>query len=258
MNAIFVTGAGTDIGKTYVACALLRALRQAGRAVTALKPVVSGIAPLDDPGFQVSDTARLLRAAGVAPTPQAIEACSPWRFAAPLSPDMAAAAEGRTLALGDVVDWSRRRVADAAPGGFVLLEGVGGVMSPIAEDGLVLDWITALDHPALLVAGTYLGAISHALTALAALQGRGVEVAGLVVSETGAAAVTLDATVSALTRYVGDVPVYAMARGARAPEALVEALRKMRSNLNKPAHPGESGDPSFPDSSVPASSRSFC
>jgi dethiobiotin synthetase len=224
MSIIFMTGAGTDIGKTYISCALLRGLREAGRSVMALKPVVSGVGPIDDPDFEASDTARLLQAAGVARTPDAIAACSPWRFAAPLSPDMAAAQEGRTLALADVVAWSRRRIADAEPDAFVLIEGVGGVMSPVAEDGLVLDWIEALNHPALLVAGTYLGAISHALTALVALKGRGIEVAGLLASETDGASVTLEATVSALTRYVGDTPIYVVARGAPAPQALVEAL----------------------------------
>ncbi len=224
MSVIFVTGAGTDIGKTYVACALLRALREAGRPVLALKPVVSGLAPMGDPDFDASDTARLLEAAGVALTRDAVEACSPWRFAAPLSPDMAAAAEGRTLALADVIDWSRRQIAQAAPGDVVLIEGVGGVMSPIAQDGLVLDWIAALAQPVLLVCGSYLGAISHALTALAALRGRGVEVAGLLVSETHGATVPLDATISALARYVGDVPLYLLARGGTAPEALIKRL----------------------------------
>jgi dethiobiotin synthetase len=224
VSVVFVAGAGTDIGKTYVACAMLRGLREAGLKVAALKPVVSGVAPLGDPAFEASDTVRLLRAAGVAPTPEAIEACSPWRFAAPLSPDMAAAAEGRTLALADVVAWSRGRIADAAPHDLVLIEGVGGVMSPVADDGLVLDWIAALDHPALLVAGTYLGAISHALTALAALRGRGVEVTAVIVSETDGASVTLEATVSALTRYVGGTPIFAIPCGASAPEVLIDAL----------------------------------
>ncbi len=224
MSVVFVTGAGTDIGKTYIACALLRALRQVGREVAALKPVVSGVAPLDDPAFEASDTVRLLRAGGVAPTPEAIQACSPWRFAAPLSPDMAAAAEGRTLALADISAWCRRQIDTAPPDTLVLIEGAGGVMSPIAQDGLVLDWITDLACPVILVVGTYLGAISHALTALAALGGRGVEVVAVIVSETDGASVTLEATVLALTRYVGATPIFAIPRGASAPKALIDAF----------------------------------
>jgi len=228
MSMIFVTGAGTDIGKTYVACAILYALAEADRPVLPLKPVISGVGPAGDPASDASDTTRLLHAAGVAPTPQTIEACSPWRFAAPLSPDMAAALEGRSLALADIVAWCRRQIEQAPPDTLVLTEGAGGVMSPIAQDGLVLDLIVALDAPALLVVGTYLGAISHGLTALAALQGRGVKVLGLVVSETLGAPVTLDATVSALARYAGDVPIHRIAQGAPAPAALVAAIASLQ------------------------------
>jgi dethiobiotin synthetase len=224
LSAIFITGAGTDIGKTYLACVILRALGAAGRPVLPLKPVVSGVAPMGDPAFDVSDTVRLLTAAGAGVTPQAIEACSPWRFAAALSPDMAAALEGRRLALADVVAWTRRRMADASADTLVLIEGVGGVMSPIAQDGLVVDLMAQLDAPALLVAGTYLGAISHTLTALKALQSRGVPVVGVAVSETDAASVTLEATLSALATYAGGVPLHALPRGAAAPSALISAI----------------------------------
>jgi dethiobiotin synthetase len=234
VSAIFVTGAGTDIGKTYVSCAILRALTQAGQTVLPLKPVVSGVAPVGDPAFDASDTVRLLQAASAEPTLQAIEASSPWRFAAPLSPDMAAALEGQSLAFADVAAWVGRRIAAASPDAFVLIEGVGGVMSPIAQDGLVLDLIAMLKAPALLVVGTYLGAISHTLTALAALASRDVPVVGVVVSETEGAAVTLDATVSALSTYAG-APMYALPRHAPAPAALVAALRSLHARRNTSA-----------------------
>jgi dethiobiotin synthetase len=224
VSVIFVTGAGTDIGKTYVSCALLTALRDRGQPVAALKPVVSGVAAADHPGFDASDTARLLRAAGAPATPDVVEACSPWRFTAPLSPDMAAAKEGRSLGLADVVAWCRRRIAETAPGTLILIEGVGGVMSPIAEDGLVLDLILALGCPAVLVAGSYLGAISHALTALAVLEGRGLEVAALVVNETDGATVTLDATAAALAKYARTVPIHTLGRNGVAPAALIGTL----------------------------------
>jgi len=224
MSAIFVTGAGTDIGKTYISCALLRAVRDGGRSVRALKPVVSGVAAVGDPAFETSDTAQLLQAAGLAPTPQAIEACSPWRFAAPLAPDMAAAAEGRTLALADVVAWSRRQIAQAPPDALVLVEGVGGVMSPIASDATGLDWLQALGCPALLVTGAYLGAISHTLTALSALQTRGIEVAAIIVNAREGQTVGVEATADALRRLGPPGPIYTLDIGASVPAALVDAL----------------------------------
>ena len=86
---LFVTATGTGIGKTHVACGLLRAQGGAG-----LKPVLSGFDPASAAD---SDAGRLLAAMGRPITPETIAAISPWRFAAPLSPDMAAAREGRAV-----------------------------------------------------------------------------------------------------------------------------------------------------------------
>jgi dethiobiotin synthetase len=204
MNRLFVAGAGTDIGKTHVACALVRGRRSLGRSVLALKPVASGVGPVDEAAFAESDTARLLAAQGLAATPAEVDGCSPWRFAAPLSPDMAAQAEGRRLLLPEVVDWCRRRIAGVEAD--VLIEGVGGVMSPATEDALNLDWAAALDCPVLLVGGTYLGAISHVLTALEVVRARGLPLAGLVLNEATPGSVGLEATAQAVGRFGGVTP----------------------------------------------------
>ena len=104
-RALFVAGAGTEIGKTYVTAALTRRLKDQGHAVLTLKPLASGVAPIDDPAFGGSDTAILLAAQGLPVTPETVEACSPWRFSAPLAPDQAAALEGRSVSLDDLVAW---------------------------------------------------------------------------------------------------------------------------------------------------------
>jgi dethiobiotin synthetase len=88
------------------------------------------VPPIDDPAFAETDTGQLLTAQGLATTPASVEACSPWRFKAALSPDMAAEAEGRTLELKAVLAWCGRQIAGAPEGAVVLIEGVGGVMSP--------------------------------------------------------------------------------------------------------------------------------
>ena len=169
-RAVFVAGAGTEIGKTYVTAALTRRLLSQGRSVLTLKPLASGVPGLDDPAFALSDTAILLDAQGIPPTPAAVTSCSPWRFSAPLSPDLAAAREGRSLHLDDLVAWCRDRIRAAPVGTIVLIEGVGGLMSPVTDEATGLDWLKALDLPALLVSGSYLGAISHALTAIETLR----------------------------------------------------------------------------------------
>ncbi|MHB8284529.1 MAG: dethiobiotin synthase [Caulobacteraceae bacterium] len=228
MSVLFVTGSGTDIGKTYVTALLVRQLIAAGRGVVALKPLVSGVGDWRDPSFASSDTAILLEAQDLSLTAQTVDACSPWRFTAPLSPDMAAAREGRTLALSEVVDWTRTAIARAPAEAIVVIEGVGGAMSPISGDATGLDWLQALGCPALLVTGSYLGAVSHALTTHAAIRARGLVVAGVVVNETPGSTVGLDDTVMALQRFLPDQQVQPLQRGTAAPLHIVHALMAQR------------------------------
>ncbi|KQT45332.1 ATP-dependent dethiobiotin synthetase BioD [Methylobacterium sp. Leaf456] len=218
--ALFIAGAGTEIGKTYVTAALVRHLRAEGRGVRALKPLASGVPPLDDPTFPESDTGRLLAAQGFASTPDAVAACSPWRFAAPLAPDLAAAREGRSLALDDLVGWCRARVREADGDETVLIEGVGGLMSPVTEAATGLDWLKALNLPALLVSGSYLGAISHALTAIETLRAHGVALLGVVVSESEGAPTPPETVAGAIARH-GGAKVGIVPRGGDFPKNLL-------------------------------------
>src|SRR6266568_776447 len=94
MSAYFVTSTGTDIGKTFVTAGLIGYLRNAGGKVAALKPVVSGY---DSSVVETSDPAVLLKALGRDVSADEIERIAPWRFRAPLAPDMAAAREGRSV-----------------------------------------------------------------------------------------------------------------------------------------------------------------
>src|SRR5215470_14987034 len=108
MTAVFITSTGTDIGKTFVARGLVRVLRKNGRRVEALKPVVSGFEPREAEG---SDPGLLLTAVGVEVTDEAIARVAPWRFAAPVSPHIAAQREGREIDFAGVVEFSQRAVA---------------------------------------------------------------------------------------------------------------------------------------------------
>lgn len=222
MPALFIAGAGTEIGKTYVTAALTRRLIADGRRVRTLKPLASGVPPIGDPDFAASDTARLLAAQGIAPSPEAVEACSPWRYAAPLAPDQAAALEGRALALPDLVAWCRAEIARAED--ILIIEGVGGLMSPVTPEATGLDWLKALGIPALLVSGSYLGAISHALTACETLRFHGVALRAVAVSESPGAP-TPPETVAAAIRPRVAAPVLCIARGAPCPAALADVAR---------------------------------
>ncbi len=207
MSAYFVTATGTDIGKTFITAGLIRHLRAQGRAVSALKPVVSG--------FQMetaaqSDPGQLLSALGEPVTPKTVARMAPWRFAAPLSPDMAAAHEGREIPYAEMVGFCRR----AQTAGTLLIEGVGGVMVPLDAAHTVLDWMSDLRLPVIVVAGSYLGTISHTLTALSALGQRGLALAALALNDTGQSPVPLAETAAAIARFAGDVPIVTIARAA--------------------------------------------
>ncbi len=195
MTRYFITATGTDIGKTFITAALTWQWRQQGKNVRALKPIISGY---DEQHPEPSDSAQLLAAQGL--TLGDIDTISPWRFAAPLSPDMAAAAEQRTLAPEALYDFCNKpNEAD-----ITLIEGVGGVMSPITQTLTVLDWMEQLNLPVILVTGSYVGTISHTLTALLALQSRSLHVARIFVSETTASAASLTQTCQSLRHHIGN------------------------------------------------------
>ena len=207
MAALFITATGTDIGKTFVAEGLIRYLRGQGKSVEAIKPVVSGFDPQNG---AASDSGRLLAALGRPVTAGNIGRISPWRFKAPLAPDLAGAREGRKVDYQAMLEFSRREAERQRD--LSVIEGVGGVMVPLDARHTVLDWMTALKVPALIVAGSYLGTISHTLTALDAVQKRDLPVVAIVVSETPESPVTLDETVAAITRFAAAVPVIGLPR----------------------------------------------
>jgi len=200
VTAIFITATGTDVGKTFVAASLIGQFRQMGRVVEVIKPVVSGFDPTQ---AATSDPAVLIKALGVPVTPQAIEQISPWRFRAPLSPDLAAQREGRAIDVDDVIAFCQRAIDQRQD--VLLIEGVGGVMVPLDDQRTILDVMMALRLPVILVAGSYLGTISHTLTALDSLYRRDMNVMATIVSETSGSTVPLDETVAVISRFADPV-----------------------------------------------------
>ncbi|HEY2534950.1 MAG TPA: dethiobiotin synthase [Xanthobacteraceae bacterium] len=200
MTAIFITGTGTDVGKTFVAVSLIGHLRRMGCPVDAVKPVVSGFDPAQP---MASDPGELLRALGGPVTTDALNRISPWRFHAALSPDLAAQREGRSIDVDQVIVFCQSAIKQSQD--ILLIEGVGGVMTPLDAQRTILDVMMALRLPHILVAGSYLGTISHTLTALDSLYRRELEVMAIIVSETAGSSVPLDDTVAAIARFAGPV-----------------------------------------------------
>jgi len=223
MQSYFITATGTDIGKTFITAGLIKAARAQGMKVDALKPVISGFY-IEKP--EASDAAVLLEALGRKPTRDAYDAISPWQFTAPLSPDMAARKEGRAIDFDALVSLCKEQIS-AARNDVLFIEGVGGVMVPINDKTTVLDLIEALAIPVILVSGTYLGAISHLLTALAALASRSIKPHVIVLNETPDASVATIDTIETLGSFCKDSPLAIISRDAIAQPREFDDLFKL-------------------------------
>ncbi len=206
MTAVFITSTGTGIGKTFLTAGLVRYFRDHARSVDAYKPVISGFDPAAP---QESDSGLILSALGRGLTEAEIDRISPWRFAAPLSPNMAARMEGRQISFEALVTHSS---ACASAADIVLIEGVGGIMVPLDEQHTVLDWMLAIRLPTLLVVGSYLGTISHTLSALDVLWHRGLQVRAIVVDESLDSSVPFEDTVATIKQFAQQTEVIALPR----------------------------------------------
>jgi dethiobiotin synthetase len=213
VSAYFITSCGTERGKTHVAESLIKGWLLEGLSVDVLKPIVSGF-KINTLGE--SDTHRLLSAIGEKVCQESIERISPWRYAAPLSPDIAAAMEGRSVPVDEVISYCRAKIEQSTADIF-LVEGIGGVMVPLDGNRTVRDLIAGVGVPAILVVGSYLGSLSHALTAFEALKMRNLAVDRIVVNETTPTDIRVNETKAVLSRFVGTVPLTTMSFSSKVP-----------------------------------------
>jgi dethiobiotin synthetase len=207
MTAMFVTATGADVGKTFVARGIIRELRTRGLAVDALKPVITGY---DAHTAHLSDTGRLLAALGRPLTPRQINLVSPFRLREPLPPDHAARVEGRPIDFNALSTFCRTAISRHK--GALLIEGIGGIMVPLGDRHTVLDWMIEIDLPAILVTGSYVGALSHALTALDVLERNALKIAAVVVNESPGSAATLGDTADTIRRFTDTIDVFNLPR----------------------------------------------
>ena len=184
-----ITGTDTDAGKTFVTAGLARAALKLGRRVLLLKPVQTGVTPESGGRApQAPDVAVYLRAAPGA------DARALALFTDPCSPHLAARREGRSLDAAALAGRVWSAIADANAD-LVLIEGAGGLLTPLNDRETLADLFAALRFPLLLVTGNKLGAVNHALLSLEATKARGLAVLGTVMSAPQPAADELGALI---------------------------------------------------------------
>ncbi len=175
---LFIVGSDTDVGKTVVACRIAASLVKAGLRVGVYKPVASGC--VEQAGKLVSsDAVALWKAAG---KPGDFEAVCPQRFAAPMAPYLAARKEKKTIDARLLEKgfsyWHQRS-------DIVLVEGAGGLLSPLTETETVADLAVALGLPLVIVVANKIGMLNQALMTVtaAAHLATSLSIAGLVVND---------------------------------------------------------------------------
>jgi dethiobiotin synthetase len=173
MRGLFVTGTGTDVGKTVVAAALARTARASGERVSVFKPAVSG---LDEEGEGRADHELLRLAAGSA---QSDEEIAPYRYGPAVSPHLAAELSGDRIDPGRVTAAAR---AAGARSELLVCEGVGGFLVPLAPGYLVRDLARDLGLPVVIAASPGLGTINHTLLTVEAVRGAGLQPAAIVLT----------------------------------------------------------------------------
>ena len=175
MDSVFVAGTDTGVGKTAVAAGLARALKRRGVDVGVMKPFAAGVP--DGTAYRTADVRRLMEAAGVRDD---VGQVNPQFYPVPASPYTA----GRNLGLE--VDVPRVLESFSRLSGShetVVVEGMGGVMTPILGDYFVYDLVRDLGTPMILVTGTRVGSINHALMSARVCRDGGVTIRGIVVND---------------------------------------------------------------------------
>ena len=175
MKDVFVTGTDTGVGKTVIACALVRGLRAAGSLVAVMKPVAAG-AERTAAGLRNLDAILLMRAAA---STAAYADVNPYCFEPPISPHIAA---DETKISIDPRKIKEKYMQLSLGADFGVIEGAGGWLAPLGPTVSMADLAQALGLPALLVVGVRLGCLNHAHLTRAAIEARGVPFAGWVAS----------------------------------------------------------------------------
>ncbi len=178
-NSFFITSTGTEMGKTYITVKLIEAFLRKKISVDSFKPILSGF---DRKNMAATDSGKLLRAGNKKPSLQNIKKITPWLYRKPIAPSLAAKYENKNISFKEVRNWclSMKKSSTCK---YLIYEGAGGLMVPIERKKTFIDLFKTLRFPVVLVAGSYLGTISHTLSALENLQNNNINIINIILNE---------------------------------------------------------------------------
>ncbi|RTZ60518.1 MAG: dethiobiotin synthase [Gammaproteobacteria bacterium] len=208
----FITGTDTEIGKTHIASALVRALVRQGNTVVGMKPIASG-----DVGHS-RDAEQLIAASNMDANYGDI---NPYLFPEPVSPHLAARQAGASIKLSVISD-CYRRLAQRAD--VVIVEGVGGWLAPLSDSLSVQALAQELELPVILVVGMRLGCLNHALLSEQAIRHSGLELVGWVANVIDPDMLCLEQNIATLESRIAAPLLATVAYGDAAPAFALEQL----------------------------------
>ena len=225
MSGFFITGTDTGVGKTFVTCALIRALQRRGIRVAPMKPISAGSININGRSMN-EDVALLMAATGDRDPPELV---NPYCFRAAIAPHIAAKHDGVEIDLAAIQAAYQELAANAD---CVLVEGAGGFLVPMTESESMALIPAALQLPVVVVVGMRLGCLNHALLTQEAIKARGLRLAGWV-ANTPAPGETMNAraeNLSTLTRMIdapriGDISYFNMNDSLQATQAAANLLQ---------------------------------
>ena len=174
-KGLFITGTDTGVGKTFVSAGLIRAVKEMGIDVCPVKPVESGCR-LGKGGLVPADALRLLGASGV---DESLDMVNPYRLRHPLAPSVAAEIEGVVISRKKIFS-ACNRLSDRYD--LIMVEGAGGLMTPVYKKYLFLDLAADLGLPVVIVSAAGLGTINHTLLTIEAARSRGLKIVAVVIN----------------------------------------------------------------------------
>ncbi|MFH1282551.1 MAG: dethiobiotin synthase [bacterium] len=164
-KGIFITGTDTEVGKTYAACSIAHVLKELGLKFGVFKPFAAG---------ERTDAFMLKKNSGIKDN---IDIVNPLFFKYPLAPDCSASLEGKKINVESAFhsfNILKKRYS------FILVEGIGGIMVPITNKYLLIDFIKDLNYPVVIVARSGLGTINHTILTIEALRKKGIKILGII------------------------------------------------------------------------------
>jgi dethiobiotin synthetase len=199
-RGIFVTGTGTGVGKTLVSAALIAAIAAAGERVGAHKPVVTGLD--EPPGDWPPDHELLGLLAGIDPA-----AVAPLRYHPAVSPHLAARLAGEPIDPAEILSRARAALAREP---ITVIEGVGGLLVPLAEEYTVCDLAVELELPVVIVAAPGLGTINHTLLTVRVARACGLRVCAVVLTPWPASPSQMERSNHQTIARLGEVEVHGL------------------------------------------------